>query len=264
MLNMVLLSMTLWASVALASSMSFNVTVNINAWPGTGFDGPTSQVSGYAYLENQIGGDTKDGWSFPALYSQGPWLQQMTAENQVYQGSGSSFHGYLVGYGPDYFSNFAGFIYQAASTKAYASVPYDIYAYQPEEPYPSLAIPISVDWTYQAQLSQADENPFWYADWRAQVLNGPAIFVQELYPIYNDFSVGPMSGNASYDAYIPINWVQEGPEVWHASGVDSVWVGLEMVQEGYTYAPVPLPGALWLFASGLIGLLGCGRKALKG
>jgi hypothetical protein len=63
------------------------------------------------------------------------------------------------------------------------------------------------------------------------------------------------------DGKIIVNW-QNGPEVdpYHGVGKDA---GEDYVQWRLSgnVAPIPIPAAVWLFISGLIGIAGLGRKA---
>ena len=66
----------------------------------------------------------------------------------------------------------------------------------------------------------------------------------------NSFTGNEAHGAIQFDGWVSsISWTNDVPELWHG-----FTVGVTQVQ------PVPVPAAIWLFGSGLLGLSGIARR----
>lgn len=66
----------------------------------------------------------------------------------------------------------------------------------------------------------------------------------------NSFTGNEAHGAIQFDGWVSsISWTNDVPELWHG-----FTVGVTQVQ------PIPVPAAIWLFGSGLLGLTGIARR----
>lgn len=272
-LVLMLISILAWTPLALASSLSLEVSnVEIRStvnWLGATWnqlaDSSGSAFSGNAGYPQEQGvgvvyGSDSSRATFVGASASPPrqYLNLMDSGNSWDQASYRvTMDGKLVGTGPQPTQTDHGYLNQEVNSGI--SINTQVEGFNLGGPGPGgFSVDFFASGSYQAHLAQSGPYQFTSAQWYASFNGGllytildTTIYPQGDYQVDSFFDVflGSSSGSVTWQPMDPSDPLNS---VWYGNGGDLTGFNLSLGQHG----TVPVPGAFWLMASGLAGLAG--------
>jgi hypothetical protein len=278
-LVIVLLVATVWACECQASSMTCTVTGDITSvsytGPGQIVSNPFEDWQGlYYWYNNGIvqGMAMYPSEEYPATTQQNtathagsPWLTLMEATSSILGDASVRMQTTLIGSGPSGSASNFGILSESA-TSVWTFGCYISYGATPPPADPE-TLTFVMDYTYSYAVDQSGGNPFTYVQWSSSAAIRNADYSYDETRQIMAFNSGPGdsgSGSFTFPDISLTNWnTYEIEGIYYKLGYIAIF--LDTQQYGNTpINPVPIPGTVALFGSGLFGLLGFGYRKMKG